>query len=192
MHFFKWIALSVGIFLLTPASLHAASAGNDGMHSGMNHGTMGQAQNYNDRAFLSGMIPHHEAVVAMAKAVWRSGKDPEVKKWATSIMESQEAEIQQMRGWLKEIGGEDNNASATMRASMSMMKSSPIDLDPDRNFVAQMVGHHAGAIEMSTAALVHSENGDIIALAKRIIDAQSEEIVEFREWLQRKGNGVRL
>ena len=152
-----------------------------GMHGMM----MGQGMPYSDKAFLSGMIPHHEAAVEMAKDVLQKGKDPQVKAWAQAVIKSQEAEITQMRGWLKNMGGEDAGAAGEMRGAMKSMMSMPSTGDVDRDFVTMMIPHHAGAVHMSARALVGSDNDNILTLAKQIIDAQTSEILEFKQWLKK-------
>lgn len=148
----------------------------------MGHGMM-TSDMYSDKAFLSAMIPHHEAAVVMAKDVLAKGKDAQVKKWANDVIASQQAEIVQMNAWLKSLGGVDKKAADAMNSSMHAMMTSPMDKDADRNFVAMMVGHHASALEMSTSALVRSDDAKIIALANQIIAAQAKEIMEYRQWL---------
>jgi uncharacterized protein (DUF305 family) len=46
-----------------------------------------------DLAFVSGMIPHHQAAIDMAKAVIQYGKDASVKDLANKIIAAQEAEV---------------------------------------------------------------------------------------------------
>ena len=55
-----------------------------------------------DVAFVSGMIPHHQGAIDMARAVLKYGKDEKVKTWAGQIIKAQEAEIAEMQAWLKE------------------------------------------------------------------------------------------
>ncbi len=47
------------------------------------------------------MIPHHAAAVLMVEKA--SLTDPEIKELANKIITSQQAEIQQMKGKLKEL-----------------------------------------------------------------------------------------
>jgi uncharacterized protein (DUF305 family) len=72
----------------------------DGMMSGMMAPFTGDA----DVDFVTGMVPHHQGAVDMAKVALEYGKDPEVKKFAEGVISAQEAEIKWMNEWLAKNG----------------------------------------------------------------------------------------
>ena len=55
-----------------------------------------------DVAFACAMIPHHQGAIDMAEVLLEYGKDPQMRALAEEIIESQQAEIEQMKKWLAE------------------------------------------------------------------------------------------
>lgn len=84
----------------SPSSL-AFMAVNDKMHQDMAVAFTGNA----DVDFIRGMLPHHQGAVDAARVVLEHGSDPEVRKFAESIIAAQEAEIAWMQAWLDANGG---------------------------------------------------------------------------------------
>jgi uncharacterized protein (DUF305 family) len=81
------------------AAIKAAYAAvNDQMHKDM----MIKFTDNADLDFLSGMIPHHEAAVAMAKILKQHGKDTALLRLADNIIQSQNTEISLMRKLLSD------------------------------------------------------------------------------------------
>ncbi|MEK7648189.1 MAG: DUF305 domain-containing protein [Patescibacteria group bacterium] len=52
----------------------------------------------------------------------------------------------------------------------------------DQAFLAEMIVHHEGAVEMAELALKNAKHQEIIDLAKAIIAAQNKEISDMRSW----------
>jgi uncharacterized protein (DUF305 family) len=66
--------------------------------------------------------------------------------------------------------------SAAMTTMMSAMEIKPSG-DIDRDFVAMMVPHHQGAIDMALAELRHGRNKQLRRIAQEIVVEQQQEIV---------------
>jgi Domain of unknown function (DUF305) len=61
------------------------------------------------------MIAHHEAAIPMAQAVLKRTDEPEVSQLATSIITSQKAEIENMKGMVEKMVG--NSAQVELESA---------------------------------------------------------------------------
>lgn len=52
-----------------------------------------------DKAFIAGMIEHHEGAIEMARLSADNAKHAEVKKMSQEIISAQKSEIEEMRQW---------------------------------------------------------------------------------------------
>jgi uncharacterized protein (DUF305 family) len=73
---------------------------------------------------------------------------------------------------------------AAMNKMMADMKIKPTG-DVDRDFVAMMVPHHQGAIEMAKAELKYGHNEQLRRLAQEIVATQQQEIPVMRRAARR-------
>jgi Domain of unknown function (DUF305) len=71
---------------------------------------------------------------------------------------------------------ENDAAMNKMMAAMTIKSTG----DVDRDFVAMMVPHHQGAIDMAKAVLRYGHNEQIRRLAQDIVVTQQQEIVAMR------------
>jgi len=71
---------------------------------------------------------------------------------------------------------ENDAAMAKMMAAMDVKPSGDVDAD----FVATMVPHHQGAIDMAQAQLRYGRNEQLRRIAQEIIVTQQQEIVAMR------------
>ena len=52
-----------------------------------------------DQAYIAKMIAHHQGAVAMAEIALRESSDPEVRRMAQGVIDTQTREIAEMRAW---------------------------------------------------------------------------------------------
>jgi uncharacterized protein (DUF305 family) len=69
--------------------------------------------------------------------------------------------------------------AAAMKKMMADMKVTPTG-DVDRDFVAMMVPHHQGAVDMAQAELKYGHNKQLRRLAREIVANQQREIKVMR------------
>jgi uncharacterized protein (DUF305 family) len=70
-------------------------------------------------------------------------------------------------------------ANAAMHTAMDIEYSGNADID----FLASMIPHHQGAIDMAKVVLEHGSDPEIRQLAEEIIAAQEKEIAWMEQWL---------
>ena len=61
---------------------------------------------------------------------------------------------------------------------------------PDVDFMAGMIGHHAQALIMSSMASVNNASSSVVTLTKRIINAQKDEIGIMQRWLHDRNQTI--
>jgi uncharacterized protein (DUF305 family) len=157
--------------------------------------------NDSDVAFAQGMIPHHEGALTMSEMAVERATDPRVLDLAERIEAGQDPEIDLMTGWLEEWGrpvgadGTDGNAHGSGgmghgpddMGGMDMENMPAAGPDFDRRWLEAMIVHHEGAVEMAETEIDDGRNADAIDLARRIIEAQTQEIEEMRQLLSELG-----
>jgi uncharacterized protein (DUF305 family) len=145
-----------------------------------------------DRDFVAMMVPHHQGAIDMAKAELSYGRNEPLRRLAQEIIVTQQEEIAEMRLALvsaapsSSTGPEEASFLAKSNAAMTRMmlgmKIKPSN-DVDRDFVAMMVPHHQGAIDMAEAELSYGHNEPLLGLAQEIIATQEQQIAVMRRAL---------
>lgn len=57
----------------------------------------------------------------------------------------------------------------------------------DRDFIAGMIPHHEGAVEMAKVVLAFGKDPEVKKLAEAIVKAQETEIAWMRDWQSKQG-----
>ena len=95
---------------------------------------------------------------------------------ATSLVESEKTTSTLVD---KRVGRTDLSELFWARQDSAKMQFT----QPDIDFMAGMIGHHAQALIMSSMASVNNASPSVVTLTKRIINAQKDEIGIMQRWL---------
>ncbi|KDN76641.1 DUF305 domain-containing protein [Streptomyces olindensis] len=180
----------------------SSSAGADTGSGTATEPTAGQ-HNAQDVSFAQGMIPHHQQALEMARLADGRASSGAVKDLAARIEKAQDPEIKTMTGWLKAWGedvpepgaGMDHSAAGHSGMPGMMSDDDMAELEKssgkafDAKFLALMVEHHEGAVEMATVEKSKGRYGPAKAMADDIVTAQNAEISEMNKLLG-KGGGA--
>lgn len=134
--------------------------------------------------YLTEMIPHHEEAIATATVLQQGTQRPEMRSFARSIIETQTAEVQQMKRFLAaRYPGRDTYADyAPMMRDLTGLRADALD----RAFLEDMIPHHMMAVMMSQRLLMAglADYDEIIPFARNIRDVQQSEIRMMAGWLK--------
>ena len=158
---------------------------------GMAHQQTDSEFSNTDVMFAQMMIPHHQQAVDMGTLAETRAKDAEVKALAAQIKSEQAPEIAQMKSWLEIANaGMDMGHDMGMEGMLSQEDfaalESATDTEFDRLFVAGMIAHHEGAVDMAKMVL-NSSNVEAKSLGEAIVESQTKQIEELKSILKRLG-----
>ena len=102
---------------------------------------------------------------------------------ATSLVESEKTTSTLVD---KRVGRTDLSELFWARQDSAKMQFT----QPDVDFMAGMIGHHAQALIMSSMASVNYASPSVVTLTKRIINAQKDEIGIMQRWLHDRNQMV--
>jgi uncharacterized protein (DUF305 family) len=85
--------------------------------------------------------------------------------------------------------GSGDATQAFKAADDKMMQDMSADYtgNADKDFVAHMIPHHQGAIEMAQVELKYGKDPELKRLARNIIKAQHDEIAFMKSWQAKHG-----
>lgn len=168
--------------------LGMGGSGSQGMHHNSGTSTYTGA----DLMFLQMMIPHHQQAIDISNIALKTSQDSELLALAKVIIKAQTAEIVQMKSWLTDAG-----ATTDMGHSMDGMggmlddaELSALSAATGRTFdllwLKGMIGHHDGAIHMTTM-IEDASNPDIKSFGENVVKDQSAQIDQMNLMLKRIG-----
>lgn len=144
-----------------------------------------------DRDFMTMMIPHHEAGIAMSRAQVKFGQHAELRKLAAQDVSDQTKDNATMRKYLRgwktvpKAAG-PRSPSAAMLEDMREMDRATGKLrmtgNQDRDFIEMMIPHHEAAIAMSRIEMGSGHDARVKKVAKGIFDGQSKDVREMKAW----------
>lgn len=166
-----------------------------------------------DAGFAREMQVHHGQAVQMAVLVRDRTDDPAVRSLALDILLTQQNQQGQMAGWLQVWGLAQTAAGPSMQwmqdhdghgsgpdgaGPPEQMPGlvSPAQLErleaaegreAERVFLALMIPHHEGGVEMAEYAEVEASTPAVRRLAASIVAAQEAEILLLQEMLAERG-----
>jgi uncharacterized protein (DUF305 family) len=146
---------------------------------------------WTDQGFIEMMIPHHQDAIDMAEMALKRAEYPELKKLAQNIIQDQEREIKEMKGWYQQWFGRavpptTSQGMMGMHQDHGMMA---MDLEAlattknfDQEFIRQMIPHHQMAVKMASELKNNTDRPEMDKLADDIIRSQSAEIKQMKQW----------
>jgi len=181
-------SLSVlGIILVGCSSDTSMDMGDVGDTSGMSVNAQ-DSSSMADIAFAQMMIPHHEQAVVMSQYALTNTENAQVLALAQEILDAQGPEIEQMNAILARfdagMGGHGGHTMAGMLTEDELTSlQAARGAEFDRLFLAGMIAHHVGAIEMADDVLAAGADPEVRALAETIVAGQQAEIEVMQKLL---------
>ena len=155
-----------------------------------------------DVGFARDMGAHHAQAVEIAELLRDRSDDTDLRRIASDIALTQQAQIGQMRGWLDIWGrpptsvdppmgwmGHEHVAGAvvTMPGMATDDEIAALTAargpEAERLFLELMIRHHQGGVQMASYAADHAEESVVRTLARGMVEAQTAEIAQLEDQL---------
>lgn len=148
--------------------------------------------NQADVMFAQMMYPHHAQAVEMAGLVEGRSTDPQLIELATAIENEQGPEMTQLKQWLAQWGqpapSDDMNGmdhgGGGMTGMMTDQEMSDLAAktgpDFEQTWLAMMIEHHIGAIEMADTVIADGLSPQVEQMATAMVATQQSEIDTMR------------
>lgn len=140
--------------------------------------------------FLDTMPMHHKMAMDMANLVESRSSHAELKAMAKKMIEEQQKETAQLKGWREQwYSGKPEAMNMMMPGMSESMKGMSMDKlsaakgdEFDRMFIDMMSQHHMGAIKMAKTAEPKLQHAELKDFAKKLQAGQKEELAQMKTW----------
>ena len=188
----KKTGILIGIIAVLSLGIVFLLAGNSGApmdhsgHSSASEEKSSSQYSADEIMFAQMMIPHHEQAVTMSELALTNTTTPEIVALAIAIRDAQAPEIIQMRVWI------DGKSESHMHDMEMGWMPTAEELETlvslkgeafDQFFLASMIAHHEGALDM-VDMIIDSTNEEVKTLAANIVKSQSAEIEAMKALLK--------
>lgn len=190
------VGLLIGVIATWAFANKAVNSHHPGMMSMMGMSQTSQMMDNIDRHFIEQMIPHHADAIAMGHLALEKAEHQEIKNLGQEIINAQSTEIDQMKSWYQQwfstsvpdVFANTNHGmgSGMMHGGMmnnesdieSLRSATPFD----KAFIEEMIPHHQMAVMMAQMLKSSTTRPEMKQLADDIIEAQTKEIEQMRNW----------
>lgn len=147
-----------------------------------------------DFDYANNMIIHHQMAIDMSTVEIEKGKDLKIVNIAKGIAAAQAIEIRELQQFLKNYikSKNDNQLSNSdkitleMKQMISQVQTQKMTNETDHDFVSMMISHHQSAVAMANDELIYGNQASLKELSRNIIEDQTFEINEFKNWQAKK------
>lgn len=142
-----------------------------------------------DLDFANMMIMHHQGSIDMANYELQNGTDAQIKAMAQDVIDTQQQEIEHMKAIINGMPADETDNAFAMELMKSMDKmgitadTQLITGNTDHDFAILMIVHHQSALDNASAYLHHGKNSELKAMANMMVEMQTQEIIDFGNWL---------
>ncbi|GGL07960.1 uncharacterized protein (DUF305 family) [Curtobacterium luteum] len=193
------VALAIGLTLAGCSTNNTSNSDTSSSESSSSESSSSTAShNDQDVLFTQQMLPHHQQAIEMSDMLLAkgSGVQADVVTLAKQIEAEQAPEIKTMTGWLTawneptqmpSKSGMDHSSMSGMMSDSDMQdlqNASP--RDAGKLYLEQMIQHHTSAVDMAKSEVTKGKNADTVALAKSIVQSQTEQITQMQDMLASK------
>ncbi|MFC4014879.1 DUF305 domain-containing protein [Nonomuraea purpurea] len=162
-----------------------------------------------EAGFARDMAAHHAQAVDMAFIIRDRSSAPEIRNLAFDIINTQANQRGMFQGWLQQweltqatdqrpmawMSGHGHAGAKTAPGSMPGM-ATPEELTKLKQaqgqvaevlFLQLMIRHHEGGVQMADGLLKLSTRGEVVGMARNIVEGQSGEIKLMTDLLNKRG-----